>query len=113
MSRHFFECELRCTVRVRLGYDQPVKEFFLQVERVGAEPCRGTRPSCTPRWMTTSTVETTSTTTGRSSRPREAPAKRDGIRRITDGLSVGGGRSRFQVARTLQEIGFGERRVSA
>ena len=41
MSRHFFDCELRCRVRVRLGYDRPLKEFFLQVERIGADPDRG------------------------------------------------------------------------
>jgi hypothetical protein len=44
MSRHFFECELRCTVRVRLGYDPPLNEFFLQVERVGAAPMQGHSP---------------------------------------------------------------------
>jgi hypothetical protein len=36
MSRHIFECQLQCAVRVRLGYDRPLNEFFLQVERIGA-----------------------------------------------------------------------------
>lgn len=44
MSRHFFDCELRCAVRVRLGYDRPLNEFFLQVERVGADPGQGHSP---------------------------------------------------------------------
>lgn len=44
MSRHFFDCELRCTVRVRLGYDRPLNEFFLQVERIGADPGQGHSP---------------------------------------------------------------------
>lgn len=44
MSRHFFDCELRCTVRVRLGYDRPLSEFFLQVERIGAHPGQGYSP---------------------------------------------------------------------
>lgn len=44
MSRHFYECELRCTVRVRLGYDRPLNEFFLQVERIGADPGQGHSP---------------------------------------------------------------------
>lgn len=34
MSRHFFDCELRLMVRVRLGYDRPLNQFFLQVERL-------------------------------------------------------------------------------
>lgn len=44
MSRHFFDCELRCAVRVRLGYDRPLNEFFLQVERVGADSGQGHSP---------------------------------------------------------------------
>ena len=44
MSRHFFDCELRCAVRVRLGYDRPLNEFFLQVERIGADPSQGHSP---------------------------------------------------------------------
>ncbi len=36
MSRHFIDCELHCSVRVRLGYDQSQKEFFLDVEHIGA-----------------------------------------------------------------------------
>lgn len=44
MSRHFFDCELRCAVRVRLGYDRPLNEFFLQVERIGADPGQGHSP---------------------------------------------------------------------
>jgi hypothetical protein len=44
MSRHFFDCELHCTVRVRLGYDRPLNEFFLQVERIGADPGQGHSP---------------------------------------------------------------------
>lgn len=41
MSRHFFDCELRCLVRVRLGYFHPGKSFFLVVERIGADPRQG------------------------------------------------------------------------
>lgn len=44
MSRHFFDCELRCPVRVRLGYDRPLDQFFLQVERLGACPDIGDSP---------------------------------------------------------------------
>lgn len=44
MSRHFFDGELRCAVRVRLGYDRPLNEFFLQVERIGADPGQGHSP---------------------------------------------------------------------
>lgn len=44
MSRHFFECELRCTVRVTLGYDRPLNEFFLQIERIGARAELGHPP---------------------------------------------------------------------
>lgn len=44
MSRHFFDCELRCAVRVRLGYDRPLNEFFLQIERIGADPGQGHSP---------------------------------------------------------------------
>jgi len=44
MSRHFFDCELQCVVRVRLGYDRPLNEFFLQIERIGADPGQGHSP---------------------------------------------------------------------
>jgi hypothetical protein len=44
MSRHFFDCEMRCAVRVRLGYDRPLNEYFLQVERIGADPGQGHSP---------------------------------------------------------------------
>jgi len=44
MSRHFFDCDLRCAVRIRLGYDRPLNEFFLQVERIGADPGQGHSP---------------------------------------------------------------------
>jgi hypothetical protein len=36
MSRHYFDCEHEGqTVRVVLGYDRPLDEFFLQVYRTG------------------------------------------------------------------------------
>lgn len=38
MSRHFFDCELRWLVRVRLGYNPPRNELFLEVERIGVDP---------------------------------------------------------------------------
>ncbi|MDY6947768.1 MAG: hypothetical protein SXG53_18830 [Pseudomonadota bacterium] len=44
MSRHFFKCELRCEVLVRVGYNPTLDEFFLEVERVGANPEQGYSP---------------------------------------------------------------------
>jgi hypothetical protein len=35
MSRHFYDCEVRCTVRVHLGYLSINEEYFLEVERIG------------------------------------------------------------------------------
>jgi hypothetical protein len=68
MSRHFFDCEMRCAVRVRLGYDRPLNEYFLQVERIGADPGQGHSPFLYASIEDPSTVGMTSTTTGKSLR---------------------------------------------
>ena len=44
MSRHFFKCELRCEVRVELGYDDAAQGYVLEVRRVGANPGQGYSP---------------------------------------------------------------------
>ncbi len=41
MSRHFFDCEMRCKVRVQLGYRSVSKEYFLEVERIGPDAGQG------------------------------------------------------------------------
>ena len=35
MSRHFFDCEIRCWVRVHLGYRSISQQCYLEVERIG------------------------------------------------------------------------------
>ena len=40
MSRHYFQCEMRCEVSVTLGHDE-AKGYFLEVKRIGAGPGHG------------------------------------------------------------------------
>ena len=41
MSRHFFDCELRWSVRVTLGYNPGREDFYLEVERMGGDHGHG------------------------------------------------------------------------
>lgn len=41
MSRHFFECELPCEVRVVLAYEEAAQGYVLEVTRIGVPTGQG------------------------------------------------------------------------